>query len=108
MQSDGATLRQHLEVVVKRFGIIPPELAQAPKCPRMAEHVWRYFSDLSRCRAISEFGQGRISRLDIRLWEEDEGVTLEPWERRAILLLDEAYLAQPQQSPSPPPEKPPT
>ncbi|MFD1189755.1 phage tail assembly chaperone [Phenylobacterium conjunctum] len=102
MESDGATLRQHLEVVVKRFGIIPPELAQAPKCPPMAAHVWRYFSDLSRGRPVTEFGEGRITRLDIRLWEEDEGLILEPWERRAILLLDEIYLTRPTRAPAAP------
>lgn len=37
-------------------------------------------------------GPNPISRQDIRLWAEDEGVTLEPWERRALLRIDGAWL----------------
>lgn len=32
-----------------------------------------------------------ISRLEIRIWEADEGVRLDPWERRAILRLDAEF-----------------
>lgn len=34
----------------------------------------------------------RISRLEIRLWEQDEAVRLERWERRAILAIDALWL----------------
>jgi hypothetical protein len=30
--------------------------------------------------------------LEIQAWERDEGVRLEPWERRAILELDQEWL----------------
>lgn len=33
-----------------------------------------------------------ISRHDIRQWEQDECFRLEPWERRALLAMDRAWL----------------
>lgn len=38
-------------------------------------------------------GISRIPRTEIQAWERDEGVRLERWERRAILALDEAFIA---------------
>jgi hypothetical protein len=35
----------------------------------------------------------RIPRTEIQAWERDEGVCLHPWERRAILALDAAFVA---------------
>lgn len=34
----------------------------------------------------------RIPRSEIAQWERDERIRLEPWERRAILALDAAYV----------------
>ncbi|MDP3855338.1 hypothetical protein [Phenylobacterium sp.] len=34
----------------------------------------------------------RLTRGDIRAWEEDEGVSLDRWERRAILAIDAAFV----------------
>jgi hypothetical protein len=33
-----------------------------------------------------------LTRGEIRIWEEDEGVVLDAWERRAILDLDAAWI----------------
>lgn len=38
-------------------------------------------------------GVCRLPRTEIQAWERDEGVRLEPWERRAILALDAAFVA---------------
>ena len=38
-------------------------------------------------------GPSRLSRLEIRAWEEDEHIRLERWERRALMRLDSVYLA---------------
>lgn len=46
-------------------------------------------------------GHCRLTRAEIRLWEEDESVQLAPWERRAIFHLDEEWIA----AMSPKPEK---
>jgi hypothetical protein len=34
----------------------------------------------------------RITRLEIQAWEDDEGIQLERWERRALLMVDAAWL----------------
>lgn len=36
-------------------------------------------------------GPSRLSRLEIRAWEEDEGRTLSVWERRLIMDIDRAW-----------------
>lgn len=35
----------------------------------------------------------RLTRLDVRLWEQDEGVRLQAWERRLIFQIDDEWLA---------------
>lgn len=75
------------------------ELEALPRLPPLAGHVWSYFSDLSRTRQGGGMAISPLSRLEIHAWEEDEGITLERWERRAILSIDAAYLAS--QSPEP-------
>lgn len=67
-------------------------LASLPELPPLAAHVWRYFIDLSRTRGGTGFGPAPISRHDIHAWEADEAQVLEPWERRALLAIDVAYL----------------
>lgn len=37
-------------------------------------------------------GPCRLTRLEIRAWQEDEAISLEPWERRALMALDAAWL----------------
>jgi hypothetical protein len=68
------------------------ELESIPAMPPMAGHVWAAFLDLCRTRQSSGMGPGPITRHDIRAWEADEFTALEPWERRAILALDTAWL----------------
>lgn len=64
-------------------------MAAAPKePPARAAHVWRYFLELSRTRQTGGMGPSRLSRLEIRQWEADECVSLDLWERRAIIALD--------------------
>jgi hypothetical protein len=41
-----------------------------------------------------------MTRVEIRQWEEDEGIELERWERRALLDLDLAYLASLREHPN--------
>lgn len=37
-------------------------------------------------------GPNRLTRLEIQAWERDEGIRLERWERRAILMIDSEHL----------------
>lgn len=68
-------------------------LAAHPKPPKSAGHVWGYFHQLGKTRGSNGFGPNPLSRVEIRQWEVDEGIDLAPWERRAILTLDQMYLA---------------
>lgn len=78
---------------------VPAQLVDAPPIPPLAAHVWGYFIDITKTRPAGGFGPSRLSRLEIQAWEADEGVALERWERRAILMLDAVYMAT--LSPSP-------
>ncbi len=68
-------------------------LAAVPKCPPLARHVWAYFADLHATRGGTGFGPAPLSRVEIQAWERDECIRLAPWERRAILRIDAAFLA---------------
>lgn len=70
----------------------PPQLINAPDCPPLAKHVWGYFLDLSPTRGSTGFGPARLTRQEIRLWEADEGITLDRWERNAVMKIDAAYI----------------
>lgn len=61
--------------------------------PTFALRAWNAFAEISRTRQTGAMGICRITRLEVRLWEEDEGVCLQPWERRAIFRLDDEYIA---------------
>lgn len=68
-------------------------LENPPPLSPYVVHVWRWFCDLAQTRPINGMALARIPRTEIAQWERDEGVRLEPWERRAILALDAAYVA---------------
>jgi hypothetical protein len=69
------------------------ELADQPELPPLGAHLWGYFIEIAATRSSGGMGPSRLSRVEIRTWEADEGVELEPWERRTILAIDSAYLA---------------
>lgn len=69
------------------------ELENQPTLPDYGAHLWGYFLALHATRQGGGMGAPpRLSRLEIRLWEQDEGVTLERWERRAIMAVDAAWV----------------
>ena len=68
------------------------ELDAAPPLPRHAAHLWDALIELNKTRAVG-IGPSPLTRLEIRQWEQDEGVSLDRWERRALLTLDRAWLA---------------
>lgn len=91
-QGDGCTLREHLQSAWKMTGVMPRQLAEAPPLPDLAAHVWVYFAELSRFRGSNGFGPNPITPTGIKHWCWLAGTKLDPWEIRAIALLDEAYL----------------
>lgn len=93
-QGDKCTLREHLMAAWRMTGVQPVELAEAPPLPPLASHVWGYFAELSRFRGSNGFGPSPITPTGIKDWCWLAGTELDPWEIRAIALLDEAYLRE--------------
>ena len=69
------------------------ELYHGPELPDLAAHVWGWWLDLSTTRGSSGFGPQPLNRREVSRWEEDEGVGMAPWERRAIFRVDAAWRA---------------
>jgi hypothetical protein len=89
-----ATYRQHLEAAAKQGDPEAEwELASQPPLPVGMDHVWGYFMDLHQTRPAGGFGPGRIPRTEIAAWQDQEGIALQPWEIRAITVLDAAWIA---------------
>ncbi len=49
---------------------------------------------MSQTRTSNGFGPARLTRPEIHAWEADEGVTLDRWERQAVMKLDALYIQQ--------------
>lgn len=91
--ADGCTKREHLESLARQGDPDAlAELAAVPRLPHRAAHVWEAFLDLCQTRGHGGLGPLPLNRLEIHAWEQDEATHLEPWERRAILLLDRAWM----------------
>lgn len=87
-------MRVHLESAAGQ-GDLDAEMRLAnppPLSPHVA-HVWNAFAEIARTRQIGAMSLCRLTRLDVQMWERDEGIRLEPWERRAIFQLDDEWLA---------------
>ncbi len=67
-------------------------LAAVPKLPPAGEYLWNYFHQLSATRRRGEWGPVGLTRAEIHDWEQDEGISLERWERRTILAIDASWL----------------
>ena len=75
------------------------ELAAVPPLPEAVAYLWVYYFDLARTRPSGGMAISRIDRHDIRQWQEDEFIVLEPWERRVLLEIDAAFIASTQPTP---------
>lgn len=89
----GATIRQHLEQVVRSSGgkIVPPEL-DIPDMPPELEHLWLWFVDLSRARPSTGFGPGALPYSEIMAWVALSGERPSSWEISVLKRLDGVYL----------------
>lgn len=61
--------------------------------PLLASHVWNHFVEIAATRQSNGMAISRLTRAEIRQWEQDEFVSLDPWERNAIMRLDAAFVA---------------
>ena len=82
----GVTKRQHYAQAGKHL----PPIEIDSDCG----HVWRWFIMLSAQRGSGAFGPCPISIRDIQAFSSVFGVAVLPWEARAILEMDVAYLAE--------------
>jgi hypothetical protein len=90
-QADGSRLRDHLESVERQTGKRPAQL-DGPDLPDQGAHLWGWFADLSRGRQMGGMGPSRLTYADMQAWIALMGVAVEPWEIRALLRIDSAWL----------------
>jgi hypothetical protein len=87
-----APRRVHLETQARGGDIEAQwELDNQPECPPLAAHLWRHFLILDDTRSSNGMAICRLTRREIREWQEDTGVVLDRWEREAIIAIDAAY-----------------
>lgn len=91
-QKDNATLREHLTVAWNATGIKPEQL-DYEELPENVQYLWSWFLDLHSFRGSNGFGANPIDPSLIRDWCWLTGVILEPFEVRAIRVLDMEYMA---------------
>lgn len=93
-QSDGQTLRQHLEAVEKMTGEIPAMLKDRPVLPAECRPTWAAFCALSNRRQSGINGPSPINWLEIDAYQRVTGDTLRPWQVDAITRLDSVWLEE--------------
>lgn len=90
-QKDGATLREHYQAYQQRNGRPHPNLAEAPDLAPELLPLWSSFMELHSEREIGAGGPRSITTRDLHYWQAENGIQLEPWEKRAIRAADRAY-----------------
>lgn len=90
---DGTTLRQHIEAAISAKIVAPDVIAyqNRPKLKADIAHVWAYFIELHSRRQHNN-GPQKLTYAEIREWKQEEGRSLQPWERKAIFRLDDLYI----------------
>lgn len=73
-------------------GIMPEQLANEIDLPEMTEHVWGYFLDLHSERTSNGMGPNKITSSQIKDWSDLNRIRLDPWEVRAIKVLDNNWM----------------
>lgn len=89
-QSDGRSLRVHLESVRQQTGKTPEEL-EGPQLPVMCEHWWFWWGELDSGRQAG-LGIQPIAWLDILAWATLTRRTLEPDDVDALRQIDAAVV----------------
>jgi hypothetical protein len=63
------------------------------KVPELVSHVWDYFLELHHRRGNNGYGHVPLTFLEIEAWERKTKRKLDLWELKAILAIDDAYIA---------------
>lgn len=89
-QQDGATLRQHLEIVYKRTKVKPNELIQ-PQIANSVKYLLRLYSDLAQGRQTG-MGANPLSAIEIQAWLNLTDRKLSNWELNTLRAMDRAFI----------------
>lgn len=88
-QSDGSTLRAHLQAEARATG--EPDSRLLTRVPEEAEALYEAFTDLAAARPMG-MAAGAIPHTEIEAWQRLSGVCLSPWEVDTIKAMDRAAL----------------
>lgn len=69
----------------------PAALADAPPLPDGCEGVWRAFTDM-RASCPNGFSLARIPYSEMDAYQRVSGVSLAPWEVRAVRAVDRVFI----------------
>lgn len=90
----GVSIREHLDLVYERTGVMPEGLANAPACPASTAQLWADFLELHSSRTSNGFGFSRISWNDLVAWQTIRGAPLTAWDVDQIRALDSMWLSE--------------
>ena len=92
-QKDGATLRDHLEIVYRQTGKMPAQL-EPVEVPQAILYLWGWFCELSNARQYGEFGPMPISFSEIKAWSDLTHSDPAAWEVATLKEIDRVYLSE--------------
>jgi len=90
-QSDGATLREHLESLANQTGEMPQEL-EAVDCPEPIRYLWGYFTSMSKRRTWNGGMANPISNQEMQAWAQPRGIALSAFDVEALDDLETMYI----------------
>ncbi len=90
---DGSTARQHAEAFERQTGQVAPDL-NGPDLRVDVAHVWQWFLELHARRGSNGWGANALSWGDMFAWVSLTQPGIRPAELRAIMALDNAWMAQ--------------
>ena len=88
-QSDGTTLRQHLEAGALATGRADPRLGRRP--PALLVRLWEAFCAIAGQRQVG-MSACPIALAEVEAWQRMARVSLLPWEVDTLLACDRAQL----------------
>ncbi len=90
-QSDGGSLRHHLESVERQTGVTPEQLEPVP-FPETLEFIWRDFHELNNGRTSNGYTLNPISYTELDAWNRLTNKAVTAQEIDIIKQLDGVFL----------------
>ena len=91
---DGTTLREHLEAAEKASPGVTRGVLKRATMPPELEFLWLWYLDLSTSRQYAGMSGSplRLTHTEILAWATLHQIALEPWQLRAIRLIDSHHV----------------